>query len=86
MSEDRVLWEERDASLERLREENRMMRREVLRMEELRADLLEELSIRKIAYAEYLQDENDRLKKELRELRIEWIYFDDRLLDGKVVD
>lgn len=86
MSEDHVLREERDASLERLREENRMMRSEALRMEELRADLLEELSIRKIAYAEYLQDENDRLKKELRELRIDCIYFDDKWIDGMVVD
>lgn len=86
MSEDRVLREERDASLERLREENRMMRREVLRMEERLASILEELSIRKMSYADYLQDENDRLKKELRELRIDWIYFDDRLIDCKVVD
>lgn len=86
MSKKRVLCEERDASLERLREENRMMRREALHMEELRADLLEELSIRKIAYADYLQDENDRLKKELRELRIDCIYFDDKWIDGMVVD
>lgn len=81
MSKKRVLREERDASLERLREENRMMRKEALRMEELRADLLEELSVCKIAYADYLQDENDRLKKELRELRSDCIYFDDKLID-----
>ena len=69
-------------SLGLLREENKTLMNEVSRLLNVKAVLMEEISLRGLTYADYLTEENRRLRKELDDLRHDCAYLDDRFMAG----